>query len=176
LVFGRRAGRNASKYAETAEFGKIPEDALELSQKLLDDALTGPHTERVSHLRKELQATMMENASVFRTAETLSKQTEELRSLRARYKNIGVDDKGKRFNTELMEAIELGFLLDNAQALVAGALNRQESRGAHSREDFRERDDENWLKHSMIYKEGDGVRIEYKPVTLGRYEPKPRVY
>ena len=118
----------------------------------------------------------MENASVFRTEETLTTQRDELKQLRERYKNIGVEDKSQRYNTELMEALELGFMLDNAQALVEAALNRTESRGAHSREDYKERDDENWLKHSMVYKEGDAVRIEYKPVTLGRYEPKPRVY
>ena len=97
-------------------------------------------------------------------------------SLKALYAGIGVDDKGKKYNTELMEAHELGFLLDNAQQLVTAALNREESRGAHSREDFTERDDTNWLKHSLVHKDGDGVRIDYKPVTLGRYEPKPRVY
>ena len=75
-----------------------------------------------------------------------------------------------------MEAVELGFLLDNAEALVHAAHNRKESRGAHSREDFKERDDEGWLKHTLVYKDGDGVRIDYKPVTLGKYEPKPRVY
>lgn len=176
LVFGRRAGRNGSAYAETALFGEIPSDALDLSRELLDTALNGPRTERVSHLRKELQRTMMDNASVFRTEETLTTQRDELKQLRERYKNIGVEDKSQRYNTELMEALELGFMLDNAQALVEAALNRTESRGAHSREDYKERDDENWLKHSMVYKEGDAVRIEYKPVTLGRYEPKPRVY
>jgi len=143
---------------------------------MLDAAMSGPRTERVSHLRKELQDSMMDNASVFRTEETLTTQMQVLKQLRERYRNIGVEDKGKRFNTELMEAIELGFLLDNAQALVAAALNRTESRGAHSREDYKERDDENWLKHTMVYLEGDEVRIDYKPVTLGRYEPKPRVY
>ena len=176
LVFGRRAGRNGSAYAETAQFGEIPRDALDAARELVDTAMNGPRTERVSHLRKDLQRTMMDNASVFRTHETLSTQIEELKQLRERYKNIGVEDKNKRFNTELMEAIELGFMLDNAQALVEAALNRTESRGAHSREDYKERDDDNWLKHSMVYKEGDGVRIDYKPVTLGVYEPKPRVY
>lgn len=176
LVFGRRAGRNGSAYAETIEFGTLPSDVLDRSREMLDTAMNGPGTERVSRLRKELQETMMENASVFRTAETLSKQVEELRSLRERYKNIGVDDKGKLYNTEVMEALELGFLLDNAEALVEAALNRTESRGAHSREDYKERDDDNWLKHTMIYKEGDGVRIDYKPVTLGRYKPLPRTY
>jgi len=176
LVFGRRAGRNASTYATGGEFPDLPKGVLDFSRELLDTALNGPHKERVSAIRSELQATMMDNASVFRTAETLAKQVEEVKSLKARYAGIGVDDKGKKYNTELMEALELGFLLDNAQQLVTAALNREESRGAHSREDFAERDDTNWLKHSLVHKDGDGVRIDYKPVTLGRYEPKPRVY
>jgi len=176
LVFGRRAGRNASAYATGGEFPDLPKGVLDLSRELLDTALNGPHKERVSAIRSELQATMMDNASVFRTAETLAQQVEEVKGLKARYAGIGVDDKGKKYNTELMEALELGFLLDNAQQLVTAALNRQESRGAHSREDFTERDDTNWLKHSLVHKDGDGVRIDYKPVTLGRYEPKPRVY
>ena len=101
---------------------------------------------------------------------------EILRDLQERYKGVGVEDEGHQFNTELLEAIELGYLLDNAEQLVHAALNRTESRGAHSREDFKERDDAEWLKHTMIYKDGDGVRIDYKPVTLGKYEPKPRTY
>ncbi|HNQ98911.1 MAG TPA: succinate dehydrogenase flavoprotein subunit, partial [Trueperaceae bacterium] len=177
LVFGRRAGRNASAYAETVgRFPDLPAGVLDHTKGLIDAALNGSHKERVSGIRADLQATMMDNASVFRTAETLATQVEEVGRLRERYKQIGVDDKGKRYNTELLEALELGFLLDNAQQLVTAALNRTESRGAHSREDFKERDDTNWLKHSLVYQDGDGVRIDYKPVTLGRYEPKPRVY
>ncbi len=176
LVFGRRAGRNASAFAEKSEFGELPSGVLDTARAMLEHAEKGPHTERVSSLRSELQETMMDNASVFRTEETLAQQVLEVKQLRERYKNIGVDDKGKRYNTEIMEALELSFLLDNALALVTAAVNRTESRGAHSREDYRERDDETWLKHSMVYMDGDGVRIEYKPVTLGRYEPKPRVY
>lgn len=177
LVFGRRAGRNASAYAETLDrFPDLPAGVLDHAKGLIDSALNGSHKERVSAIRAELQATMMDNASVFRTAETLATQVEEVERLRERYKQIGVDDKGKRYNTELLEALELGFLLDNAQQLVTAALNRTESRGAHSREDFKERDDAAWLKHTLVYQDGDGVRIDYKPVTLGRYEPKPRVY
>ena len=92
---------------------------------------------------------MQDNASVFRTDETLSKQIEIVKDLKARYKEIGVDDQGEQYNTELMEALELGFLLDNAEALVYAAHNRKESRGAHSREDYKERDDGEWLKHTL---------------------------
>src|SRR5690606_10670335 len=177
LVFGRRAGRNASAYAAATTHSDLPSGVQDVARALVERTLGGPHTERVSHLRSELQASMMDNASVFRTAETLTTQAGILAELRARYANIGVEDRGKLYNTELLEAIELGFLLDNALHLVHAALNRQESRGAHSREDFRERDDAQWLKHTLGHKDGEAsVRIDYKPVVLGRYEPKPRVY
>ncbi len=176
IVFGRRAGVNAARYAEEAEYGELPRDAQEFTLDLVARTRNGSGKERASHVRQEMQSTMMENASVFRTQETLSRQVEELRELKARFAEVGVDDSGRRYNTELMEVLELGFLLDNAEQLVHAALNRQESRGAHSREDYRERDDENWLKHSLVYRDDDGVRIGYKPVTLGKYPPKPRVY
>jgi succinate dehydrogenase / fumarate reductase flavoprotein subunit len=155
---------------------ELPAGVQERSREMLDSILGSSGTERVSHVRRDLQDSMMDNASVFRTSETLSTQLEVLASIKERYRNIAIEDKGRQFNTELMEAVELGFLIDNAEQLVNAALNRTESRGAHSREDYQERDDEQWLKHTMIYKDGDGVRIEYKPVTLGTYEPKPRVY
>ena len=114
---------------------------------------------------------------VFRTEETLSAQVEILKELFARYQNIGISDRGERFNTELMEAIELGFLLENAEAFVHSALNRRESRGAHAREDYRERDDVNFLKHTMIYRRDVGSpEIKWRDVVLGKYEPKARTY
>ena len=176
IVFGRRAGVNAARYAEATGYGELPGDAQEFTLDLVERTRNGSGKERASHVRQEMQDTMMENASVFRTQETLSRQVEELRELKARYAEVGVDDSGRRYNTELMEVLELGFLLDNAEQLVHAALNRQESRGAHSREDFKERDDENWLRHTLVYQDGDDVRIGYKPVTLGKYPPKPRVY
>ncbi|MEX2534126.1 MAG: succinate dehydrogenase flavoprotein subunit [Trueperaceae bacterium] len=180
IVFGRRAGVNAAGYAAGIDYGGLPGDAKERSRELVSlnskSGSGGTGAEKASRIRKELQATMMDNASVFRTAETLSIQIDVLNQLKARYCNVKVEDPGRQFNTEMMEAVELGFLLDNAEMLVHAALNRQESRGAHSREDFKERDDDNWLKHTMAFREGDGVRIDYKPVTLGKYEPKPRVY
>jgi len=176
IVFGRRAGMFASKYAESASFGDIPADAQDYSVNLLDKVKNGAGTEKVAHIRKEMQQTMMDNASVFRTDEFLSNQVKILEELKERAKKISVEDKGVQYNTELMEAVELGFLLDNAEQLVHAAHNRKESRGAHSHEDYKERDDENWLKHTLVYKDGDGVRIDYKEVTLGKFEPKPRVY
>jgi succinate dehydrogenase / fumarate reductase, flavoprotein subunit len=176
IVFGRRAGMRAAEYAAGADYGTLPKDAQDATREMLDAIRQGPRSERVARLRSELQDTMQDNASVFRTAELLTKQVGILEELKERAKNIGCEDQGEQYNTELMEAVELHFLLDNAEQLVHAALNRTESRGAHSREDCRDRDDENWLKHTLVYKDGDGVRIDYKPVTLGIYEPKPRTY
>jgi succinate dehydrogenase / fumarate reductase flavoprotein subunit len=176
IVFGRRAGIEAAKFAASESFTDLPAGVQDRTRELVDTVRKGKRKERVSHLRRELQDTMQDHASVFRTQEFLAKQVDILRDLQERYQGVGVEDEGHKFNTELLEAIELGFLLDNAEQLVHAALNRQESRGAHSREDFKERDDATWLKHTLIYKDGDGVRIDYKPVTLGKYEPKPRTY
>lgn len=177
LVFGRRAGRNAAAYAASmTEYHPLPKNPLERTEELVSRVKNGPRKERVSHIRRELQDTMMDNASVFRTEELLAKQVDILKELRERYATIGVEDQSAKYNTELIEAIELGFLLDNAEQLVHAALNRTESRGAHSREDYQERDDEAWLKHTLVYLEDGEIRIDYKPVTLGRYKPMPRVY
>jgi succinate dehydrogenase / fumarate reductase, flavoprotein subunit len=176
IVFGRRAGINAARWAAGESFADLPKDAQDASRELLSGLRAGSRKERVAHIRRDLQESMQDNASVFRTQALLDKQVGILAELKERAKAIGVEDTGAQYNTELMEAVELGFLLDNAEQLVHGALNRQESRGAHSREDFKERDDVQWLKHTLIYRDGDGVRIEYKPVTLGKYEPKPRTY
>jgi succinate dehydrogenase / fumarate reductase flavoprotein subunit len=176
IVFGRRAGIEAAKYAAGAQLGPLPADVQARARELVETTRNGPRREKVAHIRRELQETMQDYASVFRTHEFLSKQAGILADLKERAKGIGVEDQGHQFNTELLEAIELGFLIDNAEQLVHAALNRTESRGAHSREDFKERDDATWLKHTLVYKDGDGVRIDYKPVTLGLYEPKPRTY
>jgi len=176
IVFGRRAGIEAARYAAGVDFGELPRDAQDVARELVEGIRSGSKKERVAHIRRDLQDTMQDNASVFRTQALLQKQVGILAELKERAKQIGVDDQGTQYNTELMEAVELGFLLDNAEQLVHAALNRQESRGAHSREDFQERDDATWLKHTLVYKDGDGVRIDYKPVTLGKYEPKPRTY
>jgi succinate dehydrogenase / fumarate reductase flavoprotein subunit len=176
IVFGRRAGTAAAAYAAGASYGELPKDVEDFTRDLVERTRSGPRTERVAQIRRELQETMQDHASVFRTEAFLTKQVAILADLQERAKGIGVEDTGRQYNTELMEAIELGFLLDNAEQLVHAALNRQESRGAHSREDFQARDDDTWLKHTLIYRDGDGVRIDYKPVTLGLYEPKPRTY
>ncbi len=176
IVFGRRAGMRAARYAAEATFGALPADNQDFARELLEALQRGPREERIAEIRRDLQDSMQDNASVFRTETLLRKQLGILAELRQRLTRAGVEDQGLQYNTELMEAVELGFLLDNAEQLVHGALNRTESRGAHSREDYQERDDVTWLKHTLVYKQADGVRIDYKPVTMGKYEPKPRVY
>jgi succinate dehydrogenase / fumarate reductase flavoprotein subunit len=119
---------------------------------------------------------MEENAKIFRSEESLNTQTNILKNLRDRYQNVTISDKGSVFNTELLEAIELEYLLDMSDTTVASALARKESRGAHSRIDHVERDDKNWLKHSFAFKDGGEVKLKYKDVELGKYEPKERKY
>jgi succinate dehydrogenase / fumarate reductase flavoprotein subunit len=139
--------------------------------------------EKVAVLRKELQDTMDKNAQVYRTEESLNEALEKIAELRARYENISVQDKGQRFNTDLLEAIELGFLLDLAEVLAYTSRERRESRGGHFREDYENRDDKKFMVHSMAYltdkpakKPGDNIKIGWKPVVITNYQPMERKY
>ncbi len=177
VVFGRRAGIHAARFAKDADYHELAEEHLGESRERIERIKASAGKEKVAVLRAELQQTMMDNASVFRTGELLAKQVEILKELMERYRHISIEDKGEVYNTELVEALELGYLLEVAEALVHSALNRTESRGAHAREDYPERDDQNWLKHTLAYKVADGkVAFRYKPVVLGRFEPKARTY
>ncbi|MGI8881983.1 MAG: succinate dehydrogenase flavoprotein subunit [Jatrophihabitans sp.] len=177
-VFGRRAGIAAAEYAQTASLAELPDDVPEATvvgmvQRLLDSN----GTERVATIRAELQATMDMNAQVYRTAATLKQAKADVAGLTERYPNAAITDKGKRFNSDLLEAIELGFLLDLAAVLIEGALARTESRGGHAREDYPARDDVNFLRHTMAYRETNGdIRLDYKPVVITRYQPMERRY
>ncbi|AUH69572.1 MULTISPECIES: succinate dehydrogenase flavoprotein subunit [Gordonia] len=179
-VFGRRAGIAAAEYANSTDFTEQVENPTAMVDGWLAGLLSEHGNERVADIRTELQQTMDNNASVFRTDETLNKALADVRALKERYNHIRVHDKGKRFNSDLLEAVELGFLLELAEVTVAGALNRKESRGGHAREDFPKRDDENYLVHTMAYKKGDGlladIELDYKPVVQTRYEPMERKY
>jgi succinate dehydrogenase / fumarate reductase, flavoprotein subunit len=183
-VFGKRAGTNAVAYVKTAEFTPLPEDPARAVRELVEGIRASTGTERIAVLRKELQETMDAKAQVFRTDESLSEVTEVIHSLRNRYKNIGVQDKGRRFNTDLLEAVELGFLLDLAEVVVYSARNRKESRGGHMRDDYPLRDDVNYLVHTMAYLTGDPlsadaadhIALDWKPVTITRYQPMERKY
>jgi succinate dehydrogenase / fumarate reductase flavoprotein subunit len=182
-VFGKRAGIAAAEYAKVAEFVEVPENADQFTIDLIEQVRAANGTERVAQLRKELQDTMDANVQVFRTEQTLNETLNVIASLRERYKNIGIQDRGRRFNLDLLEAVELGFLLDMAQVMTVAAMHREESRGGHFREDFPDRNDEKFMKHSMAYKDDSatsesvaGIRLETKPVVFTRYEPMVRKY
>ncbi|AYA27231.1 succinate dehydrogenase subunit A [Rhodococcus rhodochrous J3] len=179
-VFGRRAGIAAAEYANSTKHVEMPDEPTKYVDEWLDLILHQGGKERVADIRTELQQTMDNNASVFRTEETLTQALNDIHALKKRYKEITVHDKGKRYNSDLLEALELGFLLEMAEVTVVGALNRKESRGGHAREDYPKRDDENFLKHTMAYKVGEelisDIRLDYKPVVQTRYEPMERKY
>ena len=180
-VFGRRAGIAAAEYAATHDHVDLPEDPAGYVVELVESLRSSEGTERVSEIRKALQETMDKNVMVFRTEQTLKEAVEEIGALRKRYKNVSVQDKGKRFNTDLLEAIELGNLLDLAEVTAVSALARKESRGGHYREDYPNRDDVNFMRHTMAYREvGDdgteSIRLDYKPVVQTRYQPMERKY
>jgi succinate dehydrogenase / fumarate reductase, flavoprotein subunit len=176
VVFGRRAGRDMARYVRENDFVALPHEpeceACDEAERLLK----GTGQERVADIRQELQDVMMDDVGVFRVEEQMAEALAKIAGLKARYHDVRLDDRGKKFNTELLEAIELGYLLDLAEVTAASALARQESRGAHSREDYPERDDDHWLKHTLAYQTGEGVEFKYKPVSITRFEPKPRTY
>ncbi|WP_217554203.1 succinate dehydrogenase flavoprotein subunit [Streptomyces sp. GbtcB6] len=180
-VFGRRAGIAAAEYAHTVGFVELPENPAEFVVSQIEQLRTSTGNERVGTLRKELQETMDANVMVFRTEQTIKTAVEKIAELRERYKNVSIQDKGKRFNTDLLEAIELGNLLDLAEVMAVSALARKESRGGHYREDYPNRDDVNFMRHTMAYREvgddgAESIRLDYKPVVQTRYQPMERKY
>ena len=175
-VFGKRAGIYAVEYAKDAKFVDVPADAVAETVKLIEHMRNARGTEKIAVIRRELQETMDKNAQVYRTEESLNEALDKIKELRKRYENIQVQDRGQRFNTDLLEAIELGFLLDLAEVLAFTARERRESRGGHYREDFETRDDEKFMVHSMAYKAGDDITIGWKPVVITNYPPMERKY
>ena len=183
-VFGKRSGKSAVAYVKTAEFVPLPDNPAAGVRQLLDLVRSGDGSENIAAIRKELQDSMDRNAQIFRTDESLAEVTELIERLRARYKNIALRDKGKRFNTDLLEAVELGFLLDLAEVVVYSARSRKESRGGHMREDYPDRDDTNFLVHTMAYLVGDPesadagehIKLGWKPVVITNYPPMERKY
>ncbi len=183
-VFGKRAGRYSIEYANKAKFAPLPEDPAKEVREMIERARSADGSERLATLRKELQEEMDRNAQVFRTDDSLRSVAKTIHTLRERYKNIGIHDRGKRFNTDLLEAIELGFLLDIAEVVVASALERKESRGGHMRDDYPARNDEKDLVHTMAYLTGDAtsanvedhISIDWKPVVITNYPPMERKY
>ncbi|PWI43783.1 succinate dehydrogenase flavoprotein subunit [Streptomyces sp. ICBB 8177] len=180
-VFGRRSGIAAAEYAATHDFLPLPEDPEAQVVEMVESMRGATGNEKVTDIRKALQETMDTNAMVFRTEQTLKQAVEDIAELKRRYRHVSVQDKGKRYNTDLLEAIELGNLLDLAEVLAVSALARKESRGGHYREDYPNRDDVNFMRHTMAYREvgDDGtetIRLDYKPVVQTRYQPMERKY
>ena len=178
VVFGRRGGAAMAEYVQGREPAGLPAGFGEETRRTIEGLLGGPAgAARVADIRAELQEEMTEKASVFRTDESLRAAAAAVDRLRERYRGVAVADQGRRFNYELSEALELGYLLDVAQALVAAALARTESRGGHFRDDHPLRDDANWMRHSLAFRQPDGtVRLDYKPVVGGPYLPMERKY
>jgi succinate dehydrogenase / fumarate reductase flavoprotein subunit len=177
VVFGRRAGVDAARHAKEAALRDVPERATERTMSTLNAILERTEGDNAADIRKELQTNMFDLAFVVRSEESLSKMEEIIGGLQERYARVAITDKGALYNTDLMETVEVGYLLDCAQALVVSARARTESRGGHYRDDHPLRDDANWLQHTLAYRNDDGsIRLDFKPVKMGPYVPMERKY
>ena len=180
-VFGRRAGIASANYAKEADFVELPENPAARTVEMLERLRNSNGTEKVAELRRLMQETMDMNAQVYRNEGTLKQALSDIQELKRRYENVSIQDKGSRYNTDLLEAVELGFLLDLAEVTVISALARRESRGGHAREDYPNRDDVNFMRHTMAYRNVTDsgevtIGLDYKPVTVTRYQPMERKY
>jgi succinate dehydrogenase / fumarate reductase flavoprotein subunit len=176
VVFGRRAGKKMVQNLQDLSWGQLPDQPEEKTMARIDRLKKMGSGEKAGVLRIEMQNVMMEHCSVFRQEEGLSKVLSVIKSLKDRYEGVAIDNRERRFNTDLLEALELESLLGLAHVILASAIARKESRGAHFREDYPIRDDQNWLKHTLAQRTDNGPRLFYKPVTITKFEPKPRVY
>jgi succinate dehydrogenase / fumarate reductase flavoprotein subunit len=176
IVFGKIAGKQAAEFAGKESLLPLPPDPEHAVRRQLDTLRNGQGREKVGLIRRELQEVMSEHVGVFRTDEGIRKALAKIEELKDRYQQVHIDDQGRVFNTDLLEAWELGCLLDAGQVTAFSALHRTESRGAHAREDYPKRDDAHWLKHTLATLTPEGVELDYKPVTVTIYQPKERVY
>jgi succinate dehydrogenase / fumarate reductase flavoprotein subunit len=182
LVFGRRAAEHAVPWLQGKKFRPIPESVVEADRKMICDILERPMNgpasgDRVAKIRRDMGESMSANVGLFRSPDKLEAQLGVLKEIRSRYEKVGVEDKGKVFNTDLLFHIELGYMIDCAEMIVKSAIERKESRGAHTRLDFPNRDDENWLKHIVLTRQPDGSeKLSYLPVTITQFQPQERKY
>jgi succinate dehydrogenase / fumarate reductase flavoprotein subunit len=184
VVFGRRGGKAVAEFCKTAAYAPLPKDPEAEVAAELERLRANTGKEKAGKIRAEMQATMMDNVGVFRTGPMIQTALDKVRELKARFFDVQIDDKGQRFNTDLLETFELGCLLDLAEATAVAALNRTESRGAHSRDDCPDRNDREWLKHAFVTHQGaptaslasEKSSITYRPVVITKFEPKERKY
>lgn len=177
ITFGKHAGLHAASFAKDANFQPLPGDATDFALQQLDNLRNSKGNEKVADISKEMKMTMFDGVGILRTGEGMEEALKKVRELRQRFKSVRIDDKGKVFNTDLMNAWELGNLLELSEVVATCALNRTESRGAHAREDYPKRDDVNWQKHTLAWLQSDGsLLLGYKPVVVTKYQPKERTY
>ncbi|MCS7203835.1 MAG: succinate dehydrogenase flavoprotein subunit [Thermodesulfovibrio sp.] len=176
VVFGRRAGKAVGSVLKSIERGKVKKERIKINIDCIEMIRNNKGKETVASIRKKLQSSMMDKCSVFRTEEGLKELLEEIKILKERYKELTISDKSQIFNTELLEAVELGHMLTLSEVIALSALQRTESRGAHYREDYPERDDENWLKHTFAFLTEKDIEFKYKPVRITRFKLEERKY
>ena len=176
IVFGKHAGLKAAEYAKTADFEKLPDDAESGARSQFEAFRNGSGKENAFDISNEMKKVMFDDIGIYRSEKGMKDALEKIGELKERFKQVRVTDTGKIFNTEMLNAWELGNMLEVAEVIGECALNRRESRGGHSREDYPERDDRNWLKHTLVWKKNGKTVIDYKPVVITKYQPKARVY
>ena len=176
IVFGRRAGLKAAALCETFELTPFPDSALRDAGHHVADIIRRDAGEDPFVIRTELENTMETCAGIFRDKERMTKGVEKVRELRERYKKVALTDKSDYYNNELLSVLELGGMLTTAESIMIGALSREESRGSHSRVEFTKRDDAKWLKHTLVYKDGEDLKIRYKDVRMTKWKPQERKY
>ena len=176
LVWGRVAGEEAARYVANATAAKAPLEAAQAEQSRIEALFASKESEDHYQIRKELRKTLDATMGVFRTGEQMQAGLNTIRELKERYQHISLKDKSLRYNTDLERAIETGFMIDVAEVATLGALTRTESRGGHARRDYKTRDDENWLKHTMARFTGDGPKLDYIPVDISMWKPVERKY
>jgi len=176
IVFGKHAGLRAAEYANGAHFIPLPADADDFARSQLDALLHNDGKERPAKIAEDMKKVMNDHVGVFRTQTGMEEALTKLGELRERFRHVKVDDHGKIYNTDWLNTWELGNLLELAEVTTAAALARQESRGAHARDDFPKRDDTNWTKHSLAWQSTGKIELRYKPVVITKFQPKERVY
>jgi len=176
VVFGRRAGIHIISYVKGADFLSIPKNVDEYAREWISGICEKGKKSEAGRISEDMKITMMQKVGIYRNEKAMTEAVEKITALLEEYKTLSIGDTNKTFNTELLELIELKNLLDLSLITAESARNRKESRGAHSREDFPERNDNEWLKHTLATLNGNNISIGYKSVDLSKWEPKPRVY